>query len=200
MKNGNEKFETAWLQVVELIEDEGFGDDVCGPDYTTQCKQLDELIASWELPSVAPTIRDEFHDMVSSAAREYYFAEYAGEAPGSRSSHMSMHKRYKTVVKNRVRVLFDIHQKGLNEAKEIDTFLREHAKAGVFSQYDAEGASIRKAIIECFGLKSIAQDLVGVAVDRYGAGEKRKNEASGWNPTLMEYAGILLAHKRHKNG
>jgi len=191
-------FNESWALLVELMEEEDFDADGDTSD-EEQRERFDEVIAQWTT-SAGPEALDALFKLVCSAGRDYYFSEYAMNAPGSRSSHRSGYVMSKTVAQNHARAILGRSKKGTEEALEIDAFLREngHLLTEEYSQYTPAGGQLARDISARFpGLGKVSPTLVGVCEDRYGT-KKMKNERS-WNPEHMEYAGILLANARKKS-
>ncbi len=187
MKKSTVSFNEAWNQSQELIEDQEFCDEFVDDD--EKKKQLTELIDSWGLSVLN---MDEFIDLSLDASREYYNAEYASEAPGDRSSHRSESKKYESIARNRLRVVFGKEPKGVSEREEIVDFLTTHK--GDMNRSSSK--KVQELLQTTFGFtKSMSYDLIGVGEDMFG---KKNNDASGWNSNILEYAGIQLSIKRKK--
>lgn len=203
MPTDKKRFKEAWRQVVELIEDEDFGSDISGPEYDEQCSDIKSTLEELGLTDIDKSVFDELCDYVSSAAREFYFAEYAGNAPGSRSSHLNMSKVHSSCAKNRVRLLCGVPEKGAREAKEIDEWLKSigpRQKDVEYPEYTETGKAFAREMSVQFKIStSLASTLVSIAGGRYGFRAGRsKNEDSRWNRVHVEYAGVRCYDARKK--
>lgn len=151
-----------------------------------------EILSEFGFTDVEPGLLKSINDLVRCGAGDYFYSEYASNAPGSRTEHRNSYIRDKTVLKNRVRILCGLPVKGASELKELEGFLESRGQFIVnerFPTYTKMGEAIVIDIVECFGLKkSLAQTLVGVCGDRYGYGKVHgaQNESSGWNAEHLQ--------------
>lgn len=186
-------FKDAWTQTQELIEDPETGDEYEDTDVIKE--SIRSRVSTWNLPEGSDT--EEFMDMVQESSREFYFSEYASNAPGGRSSHRSESKKYGALAKNRLRVLFGMKPKGLEEMKEIDEFLRTkgHLFTTEYSRYTPVGSQVKMEIMDRFGLPGgLSGELVGYCESVHGLGK----HPSEWNLNLLEYSGLRLHRVRSK--
>lgn len=200
-KTGTKDFNKNWALLVDLMEEEDFDGDGDTSD-EEQRERFDKVIDEWGTDRDAQKeALDVLFELVRDAGRDFYFSEYAMNAPGSRSGHRNGYVKSKTVAQNHARAIMGRPKKGVEEEKEIDAFLRDkgHLLTVEYAQYSEAGHQVERDVVARFPeIKNIASTLVGVCEDRYGT-KKMKNERSGWNSEHMEYAGILLARARKKS-
>lgn len=204
-KTNKGKFKDLWAALEDgTLHDEEFGSDMGDMGEEEQHRVIDRILNDFGFTDVDSALLVEIYDHAVRGAGDYYYSEYAGNAPGSRSSNRNHYLKHKACLKNRVRVLCGMSPLGVKESEEIDAFLRERGDRlpdYEYAQYSSAGTALKKEIVTRFGFSGDLSDaLVGVCNDRYGWGKRNrvKNDGSGWNQLHLEYAGTRLARLRSR--
>lgn len=198
MSKPNVSFNEAWSQSSELFNESEFGDDMESDDVHEG--MVNELLEEWGFDPKSKEV-EEFRELMVDAGRQNYHAEYASNAPGSRSGHRDEYKKYSACAKNRLRVLFGRKPKGVEETQEVKNFLETqgHLLTTQYSQYHEGGKIVSEEIKKKFGFtKGMSQDLTGVCENIFGFGKGKGDPDRSWNTNILEYAGIKLVSIRKK--
>lgn len=197
-------FDTAWAQIQELIDDPEFGEQ-CEQGMSDEAQDnATRLLMALDLDTgLDADVGDagehnseieKLVQLIGSAAEDMYYAEGSSGFPGStRSGHRRDANKYKTLVKNRLRVLVGAESKGLTEHGEIEAFIAEYLAQNADAGRDGRNRAEEQALAERFPELSNAMraDLAMWCFSNRNVHDEFKKE-------IIEHAAILLHDARKR--
>jgi hypothetical protein len=164
----SEGVKEAWAPFAELIEDPEFGGDMSSDEEVRPL--LDAAITEAGVVG-DPALVKQFREYVLSAARDYYYSEHAGNAPGPRSSHHNDSLKWTRLAKNVLRQLLGKEPRGRTERAELEQFLSGMAMPDFDARYtaadDIEGLSGLAGQKKSPQYSAEAKAMVAAVVKRY---------------------------------